>query len=348
MDRLERAVIYMALTLIAGAFIASRAIPADNGAGMLLGKELNSFTAAIQMSAYRDTSKALGIGYNYMLLKEFAKDRNLADTIELCPRCQDRADSLLSGAIDILVLPYSDSLGIDGVLLSQPIDSISMWVTRKEDSHLMAAIDDWLGKVKEEGRFDQVKDRYLKHNYPYKGGRRAWLSPYDSLIKVHADSIGWDWHMMAALIYKESRFHIEAVSARGATGLMQLMPATARRLGFEELVDPETSIHAGAKLLGRLSDRYRDMAANREEMEKFALAAYNAGVGRIRDCIYFARQKGIEPRYWDDILAVIPEMRDSSILENEEVRLGIFQGEETSSYVNTVLNIYDHFQTICP
>lgn len=344
MNRLEKTVIALALTLIAGAFAASRFIPATPEEK----PRRQSFYAAIEMSAYRDTSKALGIGYNYMMLREFAEDMDMVGTIGLCPGDRIRADSLLSGSIDILVLPYSDSIHIDGALASSPIDSISMWVVRADDEDLLTGINTWLEECRATERFTPVKDRYLKHSSPCTCGRRGWISPYDSLIKVHADSIGWDWRMMAALIYKESRFHIEAISERGATGLMQLMPATARRMGFEELVDPESSIHAGAKLLGRLSERYKGMAADRDELEKYVLAAYNAGTGRIRDCINFARQKGIEPRYWDDLLAVIPEMRDSTILENEEVRLGIFKGEETISYVNTVLNIYDCFKNTCP
>lgn len=344
MDRLERTVIALALTLIAGVFAMSRFIPDAPEED----QRRKSFCAAIEMSAYRDTSKALGIGYNYMMLREFAKDMEMTDTIELCPAGQSRSDSLLTGAIDILVLPYSDSIHIEGTAASSPVDSISMWVVRAGDRDLLADIDSWLEECRASGRFNSVKDRYLRHSSPYRCGRRGWISPYDSLIKVHADSIGWDWRMMAALIYKESRFHIEAISARGATGLMQLMPATARRMGFEELVDPEKSIQAGARLLGRLSNRYRDMAADRNELEKFVLAAYNAGTGRLRDCINLARQKGMEPRYWDDILAVLPEMRDSTILDNEDVQLGIFKGEETASYVNTIINIYDCFKNICP
>lgn len=346
MGRKEKAAATIALALIAGLFVTSRFVPSPATEEEVFKK--HSFCAVIEMAAYRDTSKALGIGYNYMLLKEFAKDHKLAGTVELCPRGESRVDSLLAGAIDILVLPYSDSLSAEGIKASSPIDSISMWVVRTEDHMLLADIDTWIEECRVSGRFTSEKDKYLKHWSPYRSGRQDWVSPYDSLIKVHAKSIGWDWHMLAALIYKESRFHIEAKSARGATGLMQLMPDTAVRLGFEELVDPEQSIHAGAALLGRLSDRYRDMAADREEMVKFALAAYNAGAGRIRDCIYYARQKGIEPRYWDDILAILPEMRDSTILENEVVRLGIFKGEETSSYVNTVLNINEILHNICP
>lgn len=347
MGKMDKAVLALALALIAGLYVASRYTTPEPEEAITDIEIRTSFCAAIEMSAYRDTSKALGIGYNYMLLKEFAKEYNLSDTIELCPRGESRIDSLLTGAIDILVLPFNDSLQIEGVLTSSPIDSISVWVVRSDGSQLLNEIDTWLEQSETSGRFLPVKDKYLKHLSPYKTGRRDWISPYDSLIKVNAAKIGWDWHTLAAVIYTESRFHIEAISPRGATGLMQLMPKMAAKMGFEEIVDPEESIAAGTKLLGRLTARYRDIAADRVETEKFALAAYNAGIGHIQDCITYAQSKGIEPRFWDDILLIMPEMRDSTILENEAIRLGTFNGSETTLFVSSVTSVSELFQNIC-
>lgn len=304
--------------------------------------------AVLDMRACRDTSKALEIGYNYHLLKKFAAAAGSDVEIELCPSGEDRLDSLRSGAIDILAIPFCSGEVPEGTVSSTEIGRISRWLVRAGQEDFLGEIDEWLDRY---GSSDESVDdsrKYLGNLSPYKGGRRDFICPYDSLIRVHADSIGWDWHLLAALIYKESRFHLEARSPRGATGLMQIMPDTAERLGFDELVDPEKSIHAGAKLLGRLSDRYRGMAANRTEMEKFALAAYNAGAGRIQDCITFSRQQGTEPAYWEDITAVLPLMRDSSILQNESIRLGFFKGDETVSYVNTVFGLCERFKKICP
>lgn len=58
------------------------------------------------------------------------------------------------------------------------------------------------------------------------------ISHYDNLFKKYAQEIGWDWRLLASLAYTESNFDTTAVSWAGAKGLMQLMPATARAMGF--------------------------------------------------------------------------------------------------------------------
>ena len=55
------------------------------------------------------------------------------------------------------------------------------------------------------------------------------ISEYDEIIKKGVRRLGWDWRMMAAIVWNESRFNIHAVSSQGARGLMQFMPRTARR-----------------------------------------------------------------------------------------------------------------------
>jgi membrane-bound lytic murein transglycosylase F len=60
------------------------------------------------------------------------------------------------------------------------------------------------------------------------------ISPYDDLIRKYSEEIGWDWRLLASMIYQESRFLPDAQSWAGADGLMQLMPNTARRFGVNE------------------------------------------------------------------------------------------------------------------
>ena len=70
------------------------------------------------------------------------------------------------------------------------------------------------------------------------------ISEYDKIIQVGVRRLGWDWRMMASIVWNESRFNINAVSSQGARGLMQFMPRTAARFGLEgeELKDPEKNI----------------------------------------------------------------------------------------------------------
>jgi soluble lytic murein transglycosylase-like protein len=101
---------------------------------------------------------------------------------------------------------------------------------------------------------------------------------FDALIASAARAHGQDVSLLRAIIHVESGFNPSAVSAKGAIGLMQLMPATARRIGVDTsqraLFDPATNINAGARYLRVLMD----MFAGRPEL---AIAAYNAGEGAV-------------------------------------------------------------------
>ena len=75
------------------------------------------------------------------------------------------------------------------------------------------------------------------------------ISQYDAMLKVEVRRLGWDWRMMASIVWNESRFNIDAVSSRGAMGLMQFMPRTAKRFGLEgeDLKNPKKNIEAGVE-----------------------------------------------------------------------------------------------------
>lgn len=170
------------------------------------------------------------------------------------------------------------------------------------------------------------------------------ISPYDSLIKVYSDSVGLDWRLVAAVIYHESGFDNDVRSRRGATGLMQMMPSTAEWLGAGDISDPIEGVRIGTIYLKRIHNAYRNHTDDPVERMKFALAAYNAGVGRIQDCIKFAAIRGVDPSSWDNIVALIPEMNDDSILEIDTIKFGKFKGDETIAYVENVLSKYEQYK----
>ncbi len=59
------------------------------------------------------------------------------------------------------------------------------------------------------------------------------ISPYDQYIRKYSQQLGWDWRLLASLIYQESNFKTDVTSQVGASGLMQLMPTTAKRFGID-------------------------------------------------------------------------------------------------------------------
>jgi len=105
---------------------------------------------------------------------------------------------------------------------------------------------------------------------------------YEEFVTGHARNYDLEPHLLAAVIYQESKFEADAVSSSGAVGLMQLLPATAQGIadrtggsGWHErdLLDPELNIRYGSWYLRHLLDKYED--------EELALAAYNAGQANV-------------------------------------------------------------------
>jgi soluble lytic murein transglycosylase-like protein len=101
---------------------------------------------------------------------------------------------------------------------------------------------------------------------------RGWQ--YDNLITEHSQLNGVRSDLVRAVVQVESAFNPNAISPKGAMGLMQLMPATMRQYGVRNAFNPAENVRAGVAYLRNLLDRY----SNNEEL---ALAAYNAGPGAV-------------------------------------------------------------------
>lgn len=99
--------------------------------------------------------------------------------------------------------------------------------------------------------------------------------PFHDIIQQAAETYDVDEALIQAVIKVESSYNPKAVSRRGAKGLMQLMPRTARSLGIADSFDPAMNIDGGVRYLKRLLDRYSGNMS-------LALAAYNAGSRHVR------------------------------------------------------------------
>ncbi|MGH8264384.1 MAG: lytic transglycosylase domain-containing protein [Steroidobacterales bacterium] len=123
----------------------------------------------------------------------------------------------------------------------------------------------------------------------------AKSAQFDPIIENAASAAALEPALLRAVIVVESGFNARALSKRGAAGLMQLMPETARRYGASDRFDPKQNIHAGARYLKTLIKRY-------DNDIQLALAAYNAGedaVDRCGRCIpHYRETQAYVPKVW--------------------------------------------------
>ncbi|MFI3298572.1 MAG: transglycosylase SLT domain-containing protein [Rikenellaceae bacterium] len=160
------------------------------------------------------------------------------------------------------------------------------------------------------------------------------ISPYDLMCRELTQETQWDWRLILAMAHTESNFRPDAKSHRGAQGLMQIMPYTAKDLGFDgaELYDPKTSVTISLKLLDKLNSTFRfpeNMA--QQERLKVILAAYNAGAGFVINARRSAYEDGAAYNNWAVLSGYITQNGTHS---------------ETVGYVRKVLKKYNEYLNI--
>lgn len=173
------------------------------------------------------------------------------------------------------------------------------------------------------------------------------------LLKAYARELDLDYRLILAVIKQESRFDHEAVSDRGATGLMQLMPVTHAELTEKfEIADshlPAGNIKAGMYYLASLVELFRNSSG--EDRIRLALAAYNAGPGRVYDAQELSAYIGENPNSWSAIQNALPLLSrryyslHEGIWENGRPRNGYFGSwKQTVIYVERVMEAYEAYR----
>ena len=294
----------------------------------------------------------LETGLAYEIIKTFAQDHNCNISIKISRRRENFIDSLKQGKIDMLIVHHDDLETDEDIILSENLTQCCAFALYHDKDNHIDEVNRWLEVYTQSEEFIKMQDLFTRPNNPVRlaerGVKRDTLCPYDELLKHYAKDLGWDWRMLAAVVYQESKFSISSHSHRGATGLMQVMPRTARYYHIHDLHDPEQNLLAGTSHLKRLQKLYRGSGMSQQERINFTLAAYNAGEGRIMDCRNLAKSQNLDHNRWEDVVKVIPQMSQDSILVDENVRLGKFKGTETISYVENVMNLYHAICKICP
>lgn len=182
----------------------------------------------------------------------------------------------------------------------------------------------------------------MSSDYSSLGGNK--ISPYDEFIKQGAEKLGWDWRLLAAIIYQESRFIVDDESWAGARGLMQLMPETAKRFGATNPDDPRQSIRAGVNFLKYLDKYWAKTISDQDERLKFVLASYNAGLSHIIDARELTVKYKKDPTQWNNVEYYLLQKSNPEFYRDPVVMAGYCKCEEPVNYVKNVLDRFEEYK----
>lgn len=131
------------------------------------------------------------------------------------------------------------------------------------------------------------------------------LPKYRPFFKQAGHRFGIPWTLLAAQGYQESHWNPRAVSPTGVRGIMMLTRLTSSTVGIRNRIDPLQSIRGGARHLARLL-KYLPAEIQDPDRTWIALAAYNVGMGHVKDARILAKRSGKDPNRWTDLKEVLP------------------------------------------
>ena len=224
------------------------------------------------------------------------------------------------------------------------------WCVSKSSPELLSYINAWVEKASKSTKYSAIYNKYFeKSKYFEASGFKKIpsynrISSYDEYFKDYAKIVGWDWRLLAAVAYKESKFDPNVVSWAGACGIMQIMPNTAISLGLtaEEFHDPEKNIKAGAQYLNKMNKLFPNIQDENEKI-KFVLASYNAGPGHIFDARALALKDGLDADVWDNVKEYLRLKSNPDYYNDEVCRYGYCRGEEPINYVDAITTKYGEY-----
>lgn len=245
---------------------------------------------------------------------------------------------------------YYDELQL-GLDLSQ--EEPVFWAMRNTSTEMLQVFNTWLLEKKK--RF--IPDLYTKYflnsknqhfrmtsAYSSLGGNR--ISVYDELIQENAKTLGWDWRLLAAVVYKESAFDTTALSYAGAQGLLQLMPVTLERFGVTNPNDPVESLRGGVKYLQYLDKFWLERVPETNERIKFILASYNIGQGHVEDAWRLTLKYRKNTQSWQEVSNFLNLKSDPKYYRDPVVKSGYAKGHIAVNYVRDVLGLFQSYKAL--
>jgi membrane-bound lytic murein transglycosylase F len=219
------------------------------------------------------------------------------------------------------------------------------------DPELYAQMEKFFIRIEEDGTLELFLDRFYGHTEriialdaaAFIAKANTVLPRYRPMFEEAAALSGIDWHLLAAMSYRESHWNPLATSYTNVRGMMMLTEDTADRMNVKNRLDAHISIMAGARYLQLLKEQL-PLRINEPERTWLALAAYNKGLGHLEDARVLAQRLKLNPDLWVDVQKALVKLRDPKIAKT--LKHGYARGGEAVVYVETVRLYYDMLKRI--
>lgn len=221
---------------------------------------------------------------------------------------------------------------------------------RKTSPALQNQLNEWLNEFMKTTTYRYIIHKYInmksfaeksQDEFSSLGGGK--ISRFDEEIKQISKEYNFDWRLLSAIIYQESKFTEGNESWAGAYGLMQFMPTVGPVYDVYPDSPPEVQIRGGMKKINRNYNDWKEIPDSIQRL-KFTLATYNAGLGHIKDAQGLTKKHGKDPLVWDDnVEEFILKLSKPKYYQDEVCRSGYFRGVETYQYVRKVFIRYNEY-----
>ncbi|MBS3739019.1 MAG: transporter substrate-binding domain-containing protein [Psychroflexus sp.] len=227
------------------------------------------------------------------------------------------------------------------------------WGLRKNSEQLKDTLNHWLKRAKKTVDYHVIYNKYFKNRRSFRKRVKSEfyslneqkISPYDDLIQKYATEIGWDWRLIASIVYQESQFRPSNKSWAGASGLMQIMPKTAEELKITNPTDPEQSLRGGTRYLSQMWQAHETIPDSIQRI-KFTLASYNAGLYHIKDAQRLAAHLDLDPLKWDkNVEDALLKLNKPEYYKKDFIKYGYVRAKEPYKYVKEIFKRYEQYKT---
>jgi len=217
------------------------------------------------------------------------------------------------------------------------------WLLAPDTPELEADMYAWLNEFNQAGAMTQLKDHYYSYVlfFDYYNTKmfykriKSRLPKYEKYFKEMSEKYEIPWTLLASISYQESHWNPKAKSHTGVRGLMMLTRKTAKMLGVKNRLDPKQSIRGGTRHIKQML-KFVPKEVEGENRLKFALAAYNIGMGHVRDAQKLAKKIGLNQNVWSDLKIVLPLLAQKKYYST--LKFGYARGAEPVKYVEAIYN----------